>query len=816
MILLGRTRERALLVELLESGRQVVGVNGRAGVGKSALLASLAVSPPAGLDVWRVDLDGMADAAALCTAVARRLGISALSPIGDPVRAVERLADVIGHSAVVLALDHLPDRPLDLTDIDALMAACPNLRVVLVTSQPIAGVTETVAVQPLDVPPSGTASADALGFPSVQLFMDRAMRTDARFRVDERTIQAVAEICRLVGGLPLGIELAAARVRMLTPERLATELRDGPAALSVLSGRGGAAAAGVREALASTLDALSDGDRRLLGRLSVFTGPLPFSSAVAVGEESPARTADRIEQLADLRLLEPGPPAAAEPTFWMLPAVRRFVGERGVDDAAEASRRNLLERVLAEADLAVARAERSPAVIDAHTLRRDLVDEATRRFAEDPRGAAWWLTACAALLVGSAEAVVIGEMLEQLIQARIVDALPVDERARVWLWSSNALAFSPDGSAMADLIRERWQRGSALADEEAYPLLALQARSIAATNGVTTGDLLAAVEAAREGRRIALAHAQPTWAARFEVLDAAAIHATGDVATAVALALEALRHAERVADLQATVGATIVLRTVPVGSLPADAEIPAPEDLLAAARAANDAVQEWFLLGALTRIELTEGRPGSAARWCAERLTAAAQRGWSYLTAISVVHTILISAALGDFAFAARMLGAVSADRQRVLRAMAPATSAQLEGVRALLHGRLGAAHAAALTAGGAVLTLADASSEAVRWLRPHETAVVAPAAPDGGAATLTTRERDVLALIAEGMRNREIGEHLGVSVKTVMHHSVAIYRKLAVRGRAEATAYAHRHGLIADPALGRTAEGSHRVAGGK
>jgi DNA-binding NarL/FixJ family response regulator len=74
---------------------------------------------------------------------------------------------------------------------------------------------------------------------------------------------------------------------------------------------------------------------------------------------------------------------------------------------------------------------------------------------------------------------------------------------------------------------------------------------------------------------------------------------------------------------------------------------------------------------------------------------------------------------------------------------------------------------------------------------------VPSPASPQSSSGSLTPRELEVLALLANGLTNREIADELMLSVKTVMHHSVAIYRKLDVRGRAEATAYAHRHGLV-------------------
>ncbi|MRG60702.1 helix-turn-helix transcriptional regulator [Agromyces sp. CFH 90414] len=140
------------------------------------------------------------------------------------------------------------------------------------------------------------------------------------------------------------------------------------------------------------------------------------------------------------------------------------------------------------------------------------------------------------------------------------------------------------------------------------------------------------------------------------------------------------------------------------------------------------------------------------------------------------------------------MLGAVRADLERTLRAMAPRSRIAVERAFAGLDERLGAARAAQLIGAGGALAIPDAAREAATWLDMHA------AAPEAGQADpdpLTPREADVLAVLAEGLTNKEIAAQLGLSVKTVMHHSVAIYRKLDVRGRAEATAVAHRRGLV-------------------
>ncbi|WP_318152861.1 LuxR C-terminal-related transcriptional regulator [Microbacterium helvum] len=797
--LLGREREQSRLRDLLDDGRRFVAVTGRPGVGKTALLTSFSRSPSllAAADVWRVDLDGVPATSGLFADVAGRLGIGGESARDGRGAPAERLARVIGGSSRVLVLDHADGGPLVADEVGLLLARCPRLRVVVAHTTSVEGVDGQVALLPLDVPDEGATVDEALSSAAVRLFVDRATGGDVHFRLDERSVDDVVRICRLVGGLPLALELAAARVRTLSLPRLARELDFGEGALDMLSARADAARGGMREALAGTVGALDARDRTLLESLSSFSGPFAFASATAVSGRPAGDVADALERLQDLRLLEAAGSVRDEPVFTMLPILRRFIAERGVRPAVRDAYRRHLGEVLADAAAAQARADRPSTCALAHVLRRDLAAEAERLVASDDDRAADWLVGCAAVLESEPEGALVGAQLERLIASNAVAALSVAQQARVWLWSAYALALTPDGVSLAAVIDERWSRGFALVEPDEDPELALQALMISVLVGITTGDMRNTMSSASEGRRIAIAHARGTWAARFDVWIAAGRHATGDIPGAVELALEALRHAERVADPHAIVAASILLHTVPAGSVPAGAAVPSPAEVLRLAQAERDAVREWFLLGVMTRVELAAGRPGIAARWCASRLSAGAQRGWSYLSAVSLIHSVFIAVAFGDFAFAGRILGAVEADRERVLRSMAPASRGELDRARVLIAERLGARHAAAAIAGGGMLSLAEAAAEAVPWLR-RRAETESDAVRDD--AVLTTREREVLELLADGLTNKEIAARLHITTKTTMHHTGSIYRKLDVRGRAEATAYAFRHGLVSRP----------------
>ncbi|MFC4140058.1 LuxR C-terminal-related transcriptional regulator [Microbacterium sp. MAH-37] len=788
MGLVGREQETALLRALLVSSRRLVAVIGPAGAGKSALLDAVAAAPPDDSEIWTVDLGGTPAAAMVSAEIATRLALG-----GRAVDPRERIAERIGASAVTLFLDHLDSVVAAPAELRLLLDACPRLRIVVTARGEIEGADEEVLVRPLEVPDEGMSLDRALRCASVALFADAAARSDAGFALDAENHGSIIRICRLVGGLPLALELAAARIRLFSPERVADDLADGGPALALLRTARDGREVGVGHALAATVGALSDDDRRMLRSLALFERRFSFAGAVDVSGRAAGETADALERLLDLRLLESAPPLFGEPVFTLLPILRSVLLDLPGDPRAEAAYRGRLARVLHEAADAQAHAEPPSHRAFAHVLRHDLLHEGERLIARRDALAHGWVLECAAALEGTAEVTLVSDQLERLIATADLDSLPVMLRAQTWIWSAYGFAMSADGATLADLVNDRWQRGFDLIDVERTPLLALQALMIAVIMGITTGDMPAAVQAARVGSRLAREHACATWAARFDVWVAAGIHADGDAPGAVHLALDALRHAQRVGDPYSILTATILLRTVPPQVVPPDAAVPTLADALHLARSEHDPVMEWFILAVMTRAELAAGHPERAAHRCAERLSTGRSWWGSYLSAISLVHTVFIAVAVEDWAFAARILGAIEADRERVLRSMAPASTHELDQARTLLVAQLGESRVATITAEGGILSAVDATAEALRWLRAHsEESPAAPASGDG----LTAREREVLALLAEGLSNRQIAERLFITPKTTMHHSSAIYRKLEVRSRAEATAYAHRHGL--------------------
>ena len=208
------------------------------------------------------------------------------------------------------------------------------------------------------MPTRDSTTGEALASPSVQMFIENAELVDARLTLDDADIAAIAETCRLVGGLPLAIELpAAARVRLLSPAQVARQLgrdSDRGVDLDFLE----SAPTSIRPAFAATRAMLGASQDELLTLLAGFSGPVPLGAAVDVSELPLGAVLDDLEQLVELLVPVEPSNGFSEPAFALLPIVRAFARE-GEATAAADERRATYLRVLA-AQAADARATLTP------------------------------------------------------------------------------------------------------------------------------------------------------------------------------------------------------------------------------------------------------------------------------------------------------------------------------------------------------------------------------------------------------------------------------------------------------------------------
>ncbi|WFF06530.1 BTAD domain-containing putative transcriptional regulator [Micromonospora sp. WMMD1076] len=323
----GRDGDLRRLTELL-AGNRLVTLLGPGGAGKTRLAsvaaARLADGVPGG--AWLVELAPITDPADVPRAVLDTLGRRdrTLEPVRPPARdTLGRLLETIATDETLIVLDnceHVVEAAARLAE--ELLGRCPGLRVLATSREPLGIVGEALdPVPPLRLPPADATPGDALAYPSVQLLRDRAAAVRAGFAVTGDNVAAVVEICRRLDGLPLAIELAAARLRTLSPQQVAAGLDD---RFRLLTG-GSRTALPRHRTLRAVVDwswgLLTDDERRLAERLAVF--PASVTADSAAGVAGPAAAA-LLDALVDKSLLQ----VVGDGRFRMLETIREYGLER--------------------------------------------------------------------------------------------------------------------------------------------------------------------------------------------------------------------------------------------------------------------------------------------------------------------------------------------------------------------------------------------------------------------------------------------------------------------------------------------------------
>lgn len=276
---IGREREMNEARKLLASARLLTLI-GPGGTGKTRLSLQLAADQLSEFKegAWLVELAPLSDPAFILSTIASVLELHEVP--GIPLMHI--VVDYLRAKQLLLILDnceHLVEASAQITD--QLLHACPLLKIIASSREALGIDGETVyRVPSLSLPDASSSSV--MDFESTRLFVDRAAKAESRFHVTDHNASSIAQICQRLDGIPLAIELAAARVKLFTPEQIAERLDD---RFKLLTG-GSRTALPRQQTLRALIDwsyqSLNEKEQRALRRLAVFSGGWTFEAAEAV------------------------------------------------------------------------------------------------------------------------------------------------------------------------------------------------------------------------------------------------------------------------------------------------------------------------------------------------------------------------------------------------------------------------------------------------------------------------------------------------------------------------------------------------------
>ena len=771
---------------------RLVTVTGPGGAGKTRLAGEVAkrVAGRFADGVWLAELAAVRDPAKVAAAVASALGIREL----PAVAAADALAQTLARRQLLLVLDNCEqviDAAAELCG--RLLLGADDVRVLATSREPLQIAGEArYRLAPLTLPdPDDPADPD--GSEAVALFADRARRADASFALDEQTAPVVARLVTRLDGMPLAIELAAARVEALGVAQLLDRIDDRFTLLEA----GDRLAAARQRSLAATVEwsyrLLDERERRVFRAVSVFPGPFTLEGAEAVAGPGAGPT---VLHLVDCSLLVPpraGPDGRSR--YVMLETLRAY----GAGLLAEAAEGDAVAAALAGYALRVAEDAMSGLMAgtsEVAAARRLDAEGATMRQVLD-----WAMEHGAAVAPPLAAALawwwqIRGRLASQvpLLRAAVDRAAAGSDSwcaGHAWLGQASLDSADPAGA-----LRHFTAVRDAIGDSGPFPLLARCLSGRSATL-LTMGRIAEAAEDAR--RAVALARDGD-----YPLGEALALAALGLVACAADDRVGAVQLARRAEQIMAGLHGPMarvcshILTTV----LIAAGDLAAAERICASALAgARDAGDLWSLGNLLEKmvvLDLSTGRYDDAAADLREGLQTALRTGSRARVLDDLDCCGYLCALTGRSAEAVTVWAAVVALQGREgfsVPSHPDVPEGWFERQEPLGEARraLGPDRARAAGERGAAMSLATAGEYALLLTA----AGPQPPAAAPGTEGLSPRERELITLVAQGHTDAQIAGQLSISVRTVSSHLDRIRDKTGCRRRADLTRLALSAGLV-------------------
>jgi predicted ATPase/DNA-binding SARP family transcriptional activator/DNA-binding CsgD family transcriptional regulator len=770
-------------------------LTGMGGSGKTRLALEVAQSLVGAYQdgVWLVELAPLADPDLVPQEVASAMGVR--EQPGHLL--VDVLVDTLRAKTVLLVLDnceHLADACARLVDI--LLGNCPRLRVLATSRETIgvAGETNWV-VPPLSSPDlrQPTTVEKLVGFESVRLFLERVRHRRPDFDLTSHNVQAVAEICRQLDGIPLAIELAVARVGVLSVEQIAARLEDSLGLLMT----GGRTATPRQRTLRATLDwsynLLSEMERKLFGRLSVFAGGWTLEAAEAVcsgGGVQESEVLDLLSRLVDKSLVVAETTEDGAVRCRMLEPVRQYGRERLEKSGdSETVRRQHAEHYLVQAEMAE---------LELTGPQQQWWFAWLEREHDNLRAALGW-----SLEREEGVGLRLATSLRRFWYARG----HLDE-GRKWLEQGLAVRGVASASTRAKALDGAGWLAEAQGDYErataAYTESLKLNRSVGDQRGIAWAlselGSVALFQGDRERATRLLEKSLIMLRKLGNERDIASVLNTlgalassrGDQAHAVSLFEEAIALSRKVQDTRVV---AISLNNLGFTTLVyGDRERATAllEESLALAREIGDTLDIALSLINLALAALVRGDHISVTSLVEESLVLLRNAGDRQLIADCLERLAAAAGVQGRAQRAARLWGAAQELRKNLGSPLQPDESALLEPHLAATRSQLEEEAWEAALAEGRKMGLEGAIEYALSEVQSDLPTSRAPEQTPTGMqlASLTQREQEVALLVAQGLTNRQIATELVISEHTAATHVRKILKKLELRSRAELAAW--------------------------